>query len=281
MHRIDNQSAATSLPAPTPLGPEGFFTAGNVNVGQSATIVEYDWLNTVQEELMSIVLRGGLTSDKADNTQVLKALANLFTGAFVQITTSQSLLVPPYATQIAFRLVGSGGGGAHCQSDGTNYTSGGGGGSGAYSEAQRPVTPGSLLTAVVGVGGISEAGGTTTSLAFPGQWSVSAGGGGAGTWSGPNNSPGGPGGVASGGDLNSSGTFGGDGEANGIYATTGYGGAGPWGGGARSGNTTTGPGAPGAGPGAGGAGVYDNTNSSIHVAGGTGANGMIQYRWLP
>jgi hypothetical protein len=278
MHRIDNPSAATALPTPKPLGPEGYFTAGNVNVGQSATIVEYDWLNTLQEELMNIILRGGLTSDKADNSQVLKALSNLLNSPTVQLTTSQSLLVPPYATQIAFRMVGAGGGGAHAQTLGTNYRSGAGGGSGAYAEAQRAVTPGSTLTAVVGVGGGNEAGGGATSLAFPTHWTVTAGGGLAGIYSAPTNSPGGPGGAASGGDLNSNGSFGGDGIAAGIYATTGYGGPGPWGGGARAGN---GGGAAGSGPGAGGAGSYDSSNSNTFYPGGTGSNGMIQYRWLP
>jgi hypothetical protein len=281
MHRIDNPSASTSLPTPTPLGPEGYFTKGNINVGQSATIVEFDWLNTIQEELMSIVLRGGLTSDKTDNTQLLKALSNLFTSASVQITASQSLLVPPWATQIAFRLVGAGGGGAHCQSDGTNYRSGGGGGSGSYTEAQRPVTPGSLLTCVVGVGGISEANGTATSLAFPGNWTVTAGGGQGSVWSFPNNSAGAYGGTASGGDLNSNGAFGGDGEAAGVFSTTGHGGDGPWGGGARSALCDTSGLVNGSGPGAGGGGQYDTGSSNVHYAGGTGANGNIYYRWLP
>jgi len=287
MHRIDNPSASTSLPTPKPLGPEGYFTAGNINVGQSATIVEYDWLNTIQEELMSIVSRGGLTSDKIDNTQVLKALANLFTGAFRQITITQSLLVPPYATQIAFRMVGAGGGGAHCQSDGTNYRSGGGGGSGGYCEGQRPVVPGSLLTAIVGVGGVMEAPGTATSLAFPGEWSATADGGQPSQWDAPINSHGGIGGSATGGDLNSYGTFGGDGQAAGTtsISATGYGGPGVWGGGVRSGQpgapNVGQPGPPGLGPGAGGAGVYDNNNTNLYFNGGTGAGGMIQYRWLP
>lgn len=278
MHRIDNPSASTSLPTPTPPGPEGYFTKGNINVGQSPTIVEFDWLNTIQEELMSIVLRGGLTSDKADNTQLLKALANLFTSATVQISASQSLLVPPWATQIAFRLVGAGAGGAHCQSDGTNHRAGGGGGSGAYAEAQRPVTPGSLLTAVIGVGGISEAGGTATSIAFPGHWTVTAGGGYPAGWTQANNCAGGGGGDASGGDLNSSGNFGGDGQAGGVFATTGYGGSGPWGGGARA---ALGGAIGGLGPGAGGAGAYDTAPSGVLYPGGTGAAGMIQYRWMP
>lgn len=289
MHRIDNPTAATALPTPKPLGPEGYFTAGNVNVGQSATIVEFDWLNTMQEELMSIVLRGGLTSDKADNTQVLKALANLFTGAYAQITSSQSLLVPPWSTQIAFRLVGAGGGGAHCQTTGTDYRSGGGGGSGGYSEAQRPVTPGSLLTAVIGVGGVQEAQGSATSLAFPGQWTVTCNGGQPSLWDLPNNSHGGIGGTATGGDLNSYGNFGGDGQAVGetTVSATGYGGPGPWGGGVRAGQPgapqagVPGAGPPGLGPGAGGGGVYDNLNTNNYYYGGTGAGGLIQYRWLP
>ena len=285
MHRIDNPSASTSLPTPTPLGPEGYFTKGNINVGQSATIVEFDWLNTIQEELMSIVLRGGLTSDKTDNTQLLKALSNLFTGPTQQITASQSLLVPPYATQIAFRLVGAGAGGAHCQTTGTNYRSGGGGGSGAYAEAQRAVTPGALLTAVVGVGGIEEAPGSTTSLAFPGNWTVSADGGQPSLWDAPNNSHGGIGGIPAGGDMESMGTFGGDGQAAGAtsLSSTGYGGPGPWGGGSRAAQPSPAlpDGPPGLGPGAGGAGVYDNNNTNNRYNGGKGAAGLIQYRWLP
>lgn len=281
MHRTDNRFAATALPIPLPQGTPGFFTGGDPTTGTSATIVDADWLNSLQEELMNVLSKGGVLPLKTNNTQLLQALSNLFTGAFTQITVTQNLLVPPWATQVGIRLVGAGGGGAHCQSNGTTYRSGGGGGSGAYAEAQRPVTAGQLLNAIVGVGGGSEAAGGTTSIAFAGHWTVSATGGQPGVWTASNNSAGGGGGVASGGDLNSSGTFGGDGMAAGIYATTGYGGPGPWGGGARAGNTTTGPGAPGSGPGAGGAGVYDSSNSGNNVFGGTGANGMIQYRFIP
>lgn len=278
MHRIDTPTAASSLPTPKPAGPDGYFTAGNVTTGQSATIVEYDWLNTIQEELMTILARGGVSADKTNNGQLLTALANLFTGAFVQVTTTQSLLVPPYASKVAIRMVGGGAGGAHCQSNGTNYRAGGGGGSGAYAEAQRPVIPGTLLTAIVGTGGPSETAGGATSLAQPGQWTVTAGGGFPGTWSAPINSPGGMGGQPSGGDLNSGGTFGGDGMAAGVFATTGYGGSGPWGGGPRAAN---GGNVPGLGPAAGGGGAYDTQNTNTFLPGGTGSAGMIQYRWLP
>lgn len=283
MYRIDNPSAAAALPTPKPPGTEGYFTAGNPTTGQQATIVEADFLNTVQEELMNLINKGGITPDKTNNAQVLQALSNLFTGAMIQITVTQNLLVPPWATQIAFRIVGGGGGGAHTQSDGTNYRSGAGGGSGAYAEAQRPVTPGQLVNVIVGVGGASEQNGTASSVAFLANWVVTANGGNGGIWSAPTNSPGGIGGSAAGGDLNSYGSFGGDGEANGVYATTGYGGPGPWGGGARAANTNNpaAPAPPGLGPGAGGAGAYDNTNSNVRVNGGAGANGVIQYRFLP
>lgn len=284
MHRIDNRYASTTLPVPAPAGTPGFFTGGDPTTGQSATIVDADFLNTIQEEFMNLLNKGGITADKTNNAQVLQALSNLFTGAFLQITVSQNLLVPNWATQVAFRLVGGGGGGAHCQSDGTNYRAGGGGGSGAYVEGQRPCTPGQLLNAIVGTGGPSETNGGDTSLAFAGQWAATAGGGYASVWSAPNNSAGGPGGFASGGDLNSNGSFGGDGEAAAVFQATGHGADGPWGGGPRAANQTSSiPGGPAdaTGPGAGGAGVYDTTNSNNYVNGGRGANGVIQYRFLP
>ena len=45
MYRIDNRFAATTLPVPAPLGTQGFFTGGDPTTGQSATIVDADWLN--------------------------------------------------------------------------------------------------------------------------------------------------------------------------------------------------------------------------------------------
>jgi hypothetical protein len=279
MHRIDNPSASASLPIPKPAGPDGYFTSGNPNTGQPATIVEYDFLNTIQEELATIVLKGGETFDKTDNGQVLKALGSMLTGAFSYIYITQNILVPPWATRIEFELVGAGGGGAHAQSDGTNYTAGAGGGAGGYGAAQRNVAPGSLLNAVIGVGGASDANGTTTSLASSGNWTVSAGGGDAGGWDAVNNSPGGPGGTVSGADLNVQGAWGGDGQAYGVTATTGYGANSIYGGATRSFDYTTLPAA--TGPGSGGGGCYDHTNSNTFRPGGAGAGGMLKYRFLP
>ena len=278
MHRIDNPSAATSLPTPKPPGPGGFFTAGNINVGQNPTIVEYDFLNTIQEELMSIVSKGGLTADKNNNTQVLQALGTMLTGSFTQATATQNILVPAWATRIEFQLASGGGGGAHCQSDGTNHRSGGGGGSGAYLDAIRPVIAGDLIAYTHGQGGPSDTDGGTASLVFGANWTCTCTGGKASIYDAPNNSPGGAGGVPTGGDLMAHGTYGGDGMNAGVYATTGYGAPGPWGGGGRSG---AGGGAPGLGPGSGGGGAYDPTASGVHYAGGAGADGVLKYRFLP
>ena len=54
----------------------GLFTEGNPGLGQPATVVGASWLNdTVQEELVNVVLSEGLTLNKASNTQLLQALS--------------------------------------------------------------------------------------------------------------------------------------------------------------------------------------------------------------
>lgn len=73
MYRIDNSTASAVMPTPTPMGTQGYFTGGNTS-GVAATIVEADWLNTVQEEFMAILQHAGITADKANHTQVLQAL---------------------------------------------------------------------------------------------------------------------------------------------------------------------------------------------------------------
>jgi hypothetical protein len=76
MHRIDNTTSSTTLPTTKPVGNPGFFTAGTVG-GQEATIVEADWLNTVQEELAAIVAAAGVPLAKSNNGQVIAAILSL------------------------------------------------------------------------------------------------------------------------------------------------------------------------------------------------------------
>lgn len=67
MHRIDT-STATS---------DGLFTEGDPLVPTPATVVSADWLNSVQEELATIVTNARLELQKADNTQVLTAILQI------------------------------------------------------------------------------------------------------------------------------------------------------------------------------------------------------------
>jgi hypothetical protein len=94
MHRIDNDSAATSLPAPATPGTPGFFTGGNPSVGTLATKVSADYMNSVQEELIAILAAASITPDKADNTQILAALRKIFL-ARETITADTTIYVNP------------------------------------------------------------------------------------------------------------------------------------------------------------------------------------------
>lgn len=75
MFRIDSQGAVNAPDATEAVGSiVGYFTEGNPQTATPATVVSADWLNTVQEELIGVVVAAGLTPDKDDRTQVLQAL---------------------------------------------------------------------------------------------------------------------------------------------------------------------------------------------------------------
>lgn len=76
MYRIDNATAATTIPTPGPIGPnpDGFFFGGNPSLGELATVVNADWLNSIQEEICAVVDAAGITLDKTVRTQLLQAI---------------------------------------------------------------------------------------------------------------------------------------------------------------------------------------------------------------
>lgn len=78
MHRIDGAAAA----------PGGFFTDGDPTVGTPATVVTDDWLNSVQEEIVAVILSAGIALSKPSNEQLLAAIGVLIARA-----------VPPGALQ--------------------------------------------------------------------------------------------------------------------------------------------------------------------------------------
>ncbi|WP_321875559.1 gp53-like domain-containing protein [Burkholderia cenocepacia] len=81
MFRTDQNTAVTALPNPAPAGTPGYFTGGNPATGQAATILDADWLNMIQEELISILTAAGVVPSKATYNQVLAALEILFANA--------------------------------------------------------------------------------------------------------------------------------------------------------------------------------------------------------
>jgi hypothetical protein len=79
MHRIDDPTASPTLPAPRPQGTPGFFTGGSPgSSGFAATVVRYEFMNALQEELSHVIEESGLVLNKTDNTQLLQALQKLF-----------------------------------------------------------------------------------------------------------------------------------------------------------------------------------------------------------
>lgn len=74
MHRIDTTTAQKDKFG---AGKNGF-TRGNPQTGVPATDLDDDYFDSIQEEIAGVVEGGGLTLDKADRGQVLKALKLLF-----------------------------------------------------------------------------------------------------------------------------------------------------------------------------------------------------------
>lgn len=77
MFQIDEATAASSLPTPATAGTQGYFTNGNPAGGVPATIVDADWLNMIQQELINIVQAAGEMPSKTTYNQVLLAIKRL------------------------------------------------------------------------------------------------------------------------------------------------------------------------------------------------------------
>jgi hypothetical protein len=78
MFRIDGPDAAPTIPTPMQPGKvPGYFTDGDATTGTEATIVDADFLNSIQEELAYVIESSGLTLSKSDRTQLAQALQRL------------------------------------------------------------------------------------------------------------------------------------------------------------------------------------------------------------
>lgn len=92
MQRVTRSSAVATMPAP-PVSPSapGFFTGGNPGGGTPATTPGFEWFNGVQEELIGLILRGGITASNADLAQVRKSLDRLFGGGLGSFSANTTL----------------------------------------------------------------------------------------------------------------------------------------------------------------------------------------------
>jgi len=92
MYWIDTASATTPEPTRPAVvsGTEKFFTDSG-----TGTILPDWWLNMLQKELLNVLTEGGVTPDKADDTQVITAINNIITAG---ITADSELYRSPYYT---------------------------------------------------------------------------------------------------------------------------------------------------------------------------------------
>ena len=93
MQRVNRSTAVATMPAPPAGGTPGYFTGGNPGLGQAASVPGYEWFNAVQEELIGLILRGGITPSAGDVAQVRKSLDRLFGGSYTFLNANTVLTV--------------------------------------------------------------------------------------------------------------------------------------------------------------------------------------------
>ena len=91
MQRVNRSTAVATLPAAPAGGAPGYFTGGNPGAGQAATVPGFEWFNAVQEEMMALITRSGLTPSSGDLAQVRKSLERLFANAIRTVTSNTTL----------------------------------------------------------------------------------------------------------------------------------------------------------------------------------------------
>lgn len=131
-------------------GTEG---AGNSFI--KGTILDHDWQQDMQEELLGVIEAEGLTPAQGDTTQLNAAIDLKISGSgglvSSQVFTSDGTWNKPAGvTRVLVKTLGAGGGGS---GTGTGAGSSAGAGAGAYSERWVDVTSITSETVTVGVGG--------------------------------------------------------------------------------------------------------------------------------
>lgn len=99
MHRIDGPGTYDSAPpARGGVNPPGYFGGGDPASGRQSTRVTYEWCNSVQEELSTCIESAGIVLDKADNTQLMRAIVALAAGGRMQKAWTLDAAIPEGGT---------------------------------------------------------------------------------------------------------------------------------------------------------------------------------------
>lgn len=156
-YRIDNSTAATLLPTPGAVGPNpnGYFTVGDPASGIPATIVDGDWANMLQEEVVGAVVASGQTPSKTNRAQLTAAIPKLIPHGSQVFGSSGTWTCPANVYFVKVRIWGAGASGGAGNGAGG---AGSGGGGGEYREGTVPVVPGSAYTVTIGAGGAAASG---------------------------------------------------------------------------------------------------------------------------
>ena len=142
-----------------PSAPGRLFVDEDLLAGIQGTIVRALWTNGVQEEMVAGLIEGtGQTPNAADATQISRGVQIIARGRVAEFQTpgSYTFVVPAGVYRIMARVWAGGGGSGGTYQAGSASLGGGGGG---YSERRIAVTPGDVITIIVGAGGAAGVGG--------------------------------------------------------------------------------------------------------------------------
>lgn len=254
-------------------GTPQYATNGNPSTPVPPTIWPAYMFNMIMDEILAVIVAGGLTPDDTNWAQLLQAIRSLNTGKNWQAFTTSGSFTPTVPIVQAI-VTGGGGGGA----GNGNSQSGAAGGAGGTAMGVYTVTVGTPITVTVGAAGAGAAAATGNTAGTAGLTSsfgsICSATGGLG---GINNTGalvgGGAGGAGSGGIVNRAGGTGNDGYGLASTLPNGRGGGSYWGDGAPAGVTSGGQNAVNFG--SGGGGGYGSSSSN----GGNGAAGIVLVVW--
>ncbi|MCW6612355.1 hypothetical protein NFB43_16655, partial [Yersinia ruckeri] len=101
----------------------GEFTDGNVAGGTPPTILPAEWFNTIQRELINVLVAGGVTPDTTKFNQLTTAISKLITdGGFLKTTNNLSEIKNAGQAAVAQTLANLGLGDAAKRTVGTGTT---------------------------------------------------------------------------------------------------------------------------------------------------------------